>query len=71
MLSPSGATAGPIPSSPRKPGRCDNCHPHTGPNRDGDWFRAGANAALSFVLCLVAVWLGHLIATSLNSSKGL
>jgi CrcB protein len=39
--------------------------------RDGEWFRAGANATLSFVLCMVAVWLGHLLATSLNSSKGL
>lgn len=39
--------------------------------RDGEWFRAGANAALSFVLCLVAVWLGHLLAAGLNSSKGL
>src|SRR5437870_4570567 len=29
---------------------------------DGEWFRAGANAVLSFVLCLVAVWLGHVLA---------
>jgi fluoride exporter len=39
--------------------------------RDGEWFRAGANAALSFVLCMVAVWLGHLLAATFNSSKGL
>ncbi len=39
--------------------------------RDGEWFRAGTNAALSFVLCMVAVWLGHLLAASFNSSKGL
>ena len=39
--------------------------------RDGEWFRAGANAALSLVLCLVAVWLGHLLAASFHSSKGL
>lgn len=39
--------------------------------RDGEWFKAGANAILSFVLCMVAVWLGHLLAANLNSSKGL
>lgn len=39
--------------------------------RDGEWFNAGANSALSFVLCLVAVWLGHLLAAELNSAKGL
>lgn len=39
--------------------------------RDGEWFKAGANSALSFALCLVAVWLGHLLAASLNSPKGL
>lgn len=32
--------------------------------RDGDWLRAGANAGASFVLCLVAVWLGHLAAVA-------
>ena len=39
--------------------------------RDGEWFKAGANSALSFVMCLVAVWLGHLLAANLNSPKGL
>ena len=39
--------------------------------RDGEWFRAGANATLSFVLCLVAVWLGHVLAAYLNSTQGL
>jgi CrcB protein len=39
--------------------------------RDGEWFKAGSNSALSFVLCLVAVWLGHLVAVNFNSSKGL
>lgn len=39
--------------------------------RDGEWFRAGANATLSFLLCMVTVWLGHLLAATLNSSKGL
>jgi CrcB protein len=39
--------------------------------RDGEWFKAGANAVLSLVLCLVAVWLGHLLAANLNPTKGL
>ena len=39
--------------------------------RDGEWLYAGANAVLSLVLCLLAVWLGHLLATSFNSMKGL
>lgn len=38
--------------------------------RDGEWFKAGANSVLSLVCCLVAVWLGHLLAASLNSAKG-
>jgi fluoride exporter len=37
---------------------------------EGDWFKAGANAVLSLLLCLVAVWLGHLLAVSINSMKG-
>jgi len=37
---------------------------------DGQWFKAGANAALSLVLCLVGVWLGHILAMSLNAMKG-
>ena len=36
----------------------------------GEWFRAGANAVLSFVLCFVAVWIGHLLAAELNAPKG-
>lgn len=39
--------------------------------RDGEWFKAGANAVLSLALCLVAVWVGHLLAASINSPKGL
>jgi fluoride exporter len=27
--------------------------------REGEWFWAGANSVLSFVLCLLAVWLGY------------
>ncbi len=30
--------------------------------QDGEWFRAGANVVLSFVLCLTAVWIGHVLA---------
>jgi CrcB protein len=36
--------------------------------RDGDVVRAGANVVASVVLCLIAVWLGHLAATALNQS---
>jgi len=36
----------------------------------GEWFRAGMNIVGSVVLCLVAVWLGHLLAASMNSMKG-
>ena len=39
--------------------------------QDGEWFKAGANAMLSFALCLIAVWLGHLLAANFNSLKGL
>jgi CrcB protein len=31
---------------------------------DGEWLRAGANIGLSVVLCLIAVWAGHIIALS-------
>jgi len=34
---------------------------------DGQWFYAGANVLGSVVLCLVAVWLGHLAATAINA----
>lgn len=37
---------------------------------DGEWARAGANAVLSLVSCLVAVWLGHLAAAFFNNLKG-
>jgi CrcB protein len=36
--------------------------------RDGDMLRAGANIVASVVLCLLAVWLGHLGATALNQN---
>ena len=38
--------------------------------RDGDWLRAGGNIGLSVGLCLIAVWLGHLLAASLNHLRG-
>jgi CrcB protein len=38
--------------------------------REGEWFYAGLNAALSFVLCMLAVWLGHALALAINSAKG-
>lgn len=34
--------------------------------RDGEWLWAGANATASMILCLAAVWLGHVAATALN-----
>lgn len=38
--------------------------------RDGDWLRVAGNVGGSVALCLVAVWLGHLAAASLNQLKG-
>jgi CrcB protein len=36
---------------------------------DGEWMQAGANIAGSVALCLLAVWLGHALAVSLNTMK--
>jgi CrcB protein len=33
--------------------------------RDGDWLRAGFNSVLSLICCLVAVWLGRIVALML------
>lgn len=33
---------------------------------EGDWAKAAANIALSVVLCLVAVWMGHTLGSGLN-----
>jgi len=33
---------------------------------DGEWFRAGANIVLSVALCLLGVWIGHIMALALN-----
>jgi fluoride exporter len=37
--------------------------------RDGQWLRAGGNVFGSVVLCLAAVWLGHVSAVSLNQLR--
>jgi CrcB protein len=37
---------------------------------DGQWFKAGVNCLLSLALCLIGVWLGHMLAIQLNSMKG-
>ncbi len=38
--------------------------------QDGEWLLAGGNVLLSVSLCLIAVWLGHIAAASLNHLKG-
>ncbi|MDB6122342.1 MAG: CrcB protein [Pedosphaera sp.] len=38
--------------------------------REGDWLKAGVNSVASLVLCLIAVWLGHILAMGINSTKG-
>jgi CrcB protein len=38
--------------------------------QDGERFLAGANIVLSVTLCLISVWLGHLLAANLNAMKG-
>ncbi len=37
--------------------------------QDGEWWLAGANVALSVVACLAAVWLGYVLAASINALK--
>jgi fluoride exporter len=34
--------------------------------RDGEWLLVGANIVGSVVLCLVMVWVGHMLATLIN-----
>ena len=36
----------------------------------GEWGKAGLNVVLSLVLCLLAVWLGHVAASALNRLEG-
>ncbi len=37
--------------------------------RDREWLYAGGNILLSVVLCMIAVWLGWLLGSLVNSSK--
>ena len=36
---------------------------------DGEWLYAGGNVVLSVVLCLLGVWLGHLLAVFINQPR--
>jgi len=36
---------------------------------DGEWLQAGANIGLSVACCMMAVWAGHLLASSFNAMK--
>jgi fluoride exporter len=38
--------------------------------QDREWLQAGGNIVLSFVLCMISVWLGHIAAASLNQLLG-
>ncbi len=38
--------------------------------RDREWLYAGGNVIFSVVLCMVAVWLGYLLGSVVNSMKG-
>ncbi|MCW5553629.1 MAG: fluoride efflux transporter CrcB [Verrucomicrobiae bacterium] len=38
--------------------------------QNGEYWRAGGNVLGSVALCLVAVWLGHLLAAAVTSMKG-
>lgn len=33
---------------------------------DGEWLRAGGNVGLSVALCLIAVWAGYVLASTIN-----
>lgn len=36
---------------------------------DGEWLSAGGNVLLSVALCLLAVWVGHMLAANFNTLK--
>ena len=38
--------------------------------RDREWLYAGGNVLLSVLLCMIAVWLGWLLGSMVNSMKG-
>ena len=37
---------------------------------EGNWFRAGLNVILSVVLCLLAVWVGHIAGGAISHHAG-
>ena len=37
--------------------------------QDGEWLYAGANIVGSVIACLLAVWLGHILANHFNAMK--
>ncbi|MGC9943847.1 MAG: fluoride efflux transporter CrcB [Verrucomicrobiota bacterium] len=37
--------------------------------QEREWLYAGGNVILSVVLCLIAVWLGYMLASTFNSMK--
>jgi CrcB protein len=37
--------------------------------QDGELLQAGSNIIGSVILCLIAVWLGHILALSINTMK--
>jgi CrcB protein len=39
--------------------------------QNNQWLQAGGNIVASVVLCLLAVWAGHLLANSFNALKGI
>jgi CrcB protein len=38
--------------------------------RDREWLYAGGNILLSVVLCLIATWLGYLLGSTINPTRG-
>jgi CrcB protein len=36
---------------------------------DGEWLRAGGNVVVSVVCCMVAVWIGHVLASGLGALR--
>ena len=36
---------------------------------DGEWLYAGGNIVISVVACLLAVWVGHVLALTLNAMR--
>lgn len=37
--------------------------------RNDQWLQAGANTVASVILCLIAVWLGHVLAAALTAHR--